>query len=128
MQTNDIRKTWLYNHRHKHLSLDDIYHISDTYYGDAKLFHLFDMEPDVFYKKGIRILGRTAIECCIDAQASEIAKNAHDIYYTLFSHPPIVIDLFTGSGNLLYHISKTLKAQQVLNSFFLVILQHYDVT
>lgn len=93
------------------LTLEEILHVEKNYYGEEDLLSLYGLTPKLYYSKGIRILGRTAIECTVDIQAKEFAKTASHICHLFFPNSfPIVIDLFAGSGNTLFHIASKLKA------------------
>jgi len=57
-------------------------------------------------QKKLKVLGRTFIECCVDLNSAEIAQNIKELKDNFFpGQKPIVFDLFTGSGNLLYHVA-----------------------
>jgi hypothetical protein len=110
MSIDLVRNKWLYAKRDKLLSLEEIIEISNCYYGARDMLCLFDMTPNNYFNKGIRLLGRTAIECSIDIHAEIIADEASKIQEEFFpAKQPIIIDLFTGSGNLLYHFSKKFR-------------------
>lgn len=69
------------------------------------------MPPKEFYNKGIRILGRSAIECAIDAHSVQMAKSIKQMKDTFFPHEEaIFLDLFAGSGNSLYHAAQSLNS------------------
>lgn len=104
------REKWLYANRNKVLSLDELFEVGNSFYGDQNLLSLYNMPPKLMFERGIRILGRTAIECSIDSHAKEIAKNANKVR-SIFSltEDPILIDLFSGSCNLLYHLSNAIN-------------------
>lgn len=60
----------------------------------------------------MKVLGRTFIECCVDLNSVEIAENLKELKEEFFpEQKPIVFDLFTGSGNLLYHIAEQIDAE-----------------
>ena len=69
------------------------------------------MTPLELIKKGISIIGRTLIECCIDLHSIGMALETRKMKNLFFPNErPIVIDLFVGSGNLMFHISNELNA------------------
>lgn len=63
--------------------------------------------PPQWYARGIRLLGRTAVECTRDPLADRIGR---DIAAVAAALPPqtecVVVDLFAGSCNTLYWILK----------------------
>jgi len=93
------------------LTLTEIEYISKNLRSSSTLFSLYGRNPQEFIQQGLQLLGRTAIECTIDSEAVKLAETAYKIKNKFFpEQQPIVIDLFNGSGNTLYHISKKLKA------------------
>jgi hypothetical protein len=63
------------------------------------------MTPPQWYARGVRLLGRTAVECTRDPLADRIG---HDVATMAASVPPetqcLVVDPFAGSCNTLYWI------------------------
>jgi 16S rRNA G966 N2-methylase RsmD len=107
-QIKDIRNELL-SSQNRVLSLDEILLVSRSYYGDEGLLSLFGKKPKSFYKMGIRILGRSAIECSIDAHSIGMAKSIKKLKRAFFPREEaVILDLFLGSGNLLYHAAKAL--------------------
>jgi 16S rRNA G966 N2-methylase RsmD len=108
LQIQDIRSELL-SSQSRVLSLDEILFISRSYYGDEGLLSLFGKKPKSFYNMGIRILGRSAIECSIDAHSIGMAKSIKKLKRAFFPREEaVILDLFLGSGNLLYHSAKAL--------------------
>ena len=72
-------------------------------YRDADYVSLYGLRPAEWYPKGIRLLGRTVVECTRDALGSAIG---HDVAGIAAMAPPgagpLILDLFAGSGNTLY--------------------------
>lgn len=63
----------------------------------------------------MRILGRTFVECCIDIHAKSIGKEVSRSVNLITPSVKInVIDLFAGSGNLLYQVAKCLDTNHVV--------------
>jgi hypothetical protein len=63
------------------------------------------MAPTEWYRHGIRLLGRTAVECTRDALANRIGRDIASIVATLpKTERFLVIDPFAGSCNTLYWI------------------------
>src|SRR3981189_3310521 len=72
-------------------------------WGDPDYVCIYGLRPADWYGRGIRILGRTAVECTRDELADKIGR---DIAIVAKSAPlasgKLVLDPFTGSGNTLY--------------------------
>lgn len=111
-----IRNAMLFSEKKDHvLSLDEILNVEKLFYETENVLSLFGMTPQKFYEKGIRILGRTSIECTVDSHAMQIADIVKNVRMKHFPHiKPVVIDLFAGSGNLLFHIATALDAQKAI--------------
>jgi hypothetical protein len=77
-------------------------------FGDADYVSLYGLPPEAWYSRGIRVLGRTVVECTPDHVAKEIAR---DIAETLGQgrgyQSSVVIDAFAGSANTLYWILRS---------------------
>jgi hypothetical protein len=76
-------------------------------YGDADYVSVYGMRPADWYAKGVRLLGRTAVECTRDALGSAIGR---DVAAAVASAPvsprTVLVDLFAGSGNTLYWLTR----------------------
>ena len=72
-------------------------------YADADYVSIYGLRPSEWYAKGIRLLGRTAVECTrdglADAIGADIAATVGDARRLAGA---VVIDPFAGSGNTLY--------------------------
>ena len=83
-------------------------------YGDTDHVSVYGMRPAEWYARGIRLLGRTAVECTRDVLADAIAM---DVAALAGSAPSasgtLVIDPFVGSGNTLYWIMRRLPGARV---------------
>jgi hypothetical protein len=74
---------------------------SDSY-GDADYVSVYGMRPADWYAKGVRLLGRTAVECTRDALANAIGKDVAGLAALAPQMRALVVDPFAGSGNTLY--------------------------
>ena len=84
-------------------------------YGDADYVSIYGMRPADWYANGIRLLGRTAVECTRDAVGEMIGKDISSIARTApHTDGSLVIDLFAGSGNTLYWILRHLPGAKGL--------------
>jgi len=89
--------------RNEILELWEVQRYGSDSYGDADYVSIYGMPPPEWYSRGVRLLGRTAVECTRDDLGSAIgldtaavAAQASNVAATL------VIDPFVGSGNTLY--------------------------
>jgi hypothetical protein len=74
---------------------------------DPDFVSVYGMPPDEWYALGVRMLGRTAVECTRDALAGAIARDIARVASSgRFAHAPLAIDPFVGSGNTLYWIQR----------------------
>ena len=62
------------------------------------------MTLEDFIVRNMKIAGRTVIECSTDRHCEQITNQLLYFKQTI-TKPLVVVDLFTGSGNLLYHVS-----------------------
>jgi len=79
---------------------------SDTF-GDANYLSIYGLQPAEWYARGIRMLGRTAVECTPDHVANAFARDIAEVV-GLSTASAIVIDPFAGSANTLYWILRNL--------------------
>jgi 16S rRNA G966 N2-methylase RsmD len=87
------------------LELWEVQRYGSDSYADADHVSVYGMCPADWYAAGVRLLGRTAVECTRDVLGSAIGK---DIAAIAARAPRtsgvLVIDPFAGSGNTLYWI------------------------
>lgn len=78
-------------------------------YGDADYVSIYGMRPPAWHAKGIRLMGRTAVECTRDGLGEAIGKDVAAVARTAPSPArTLVIDPFAGSGNTLYWLLRRL--------------------
>lgn len=112
-QADQLRQIWLYEKRNQVLSLDEVKEMSTAFYGGPDRLSLYGMTPTQWYRRGVRILGRTAVECSIDGESAIMAREVAAFAQRFFPlEPPIVVDPFAGSANLLFHIGQALGASE----------------
>jgi hypothetical protein len=101
--------------RNRVLELWEVERYGADSYGDADYVSIYGMRPADWHAKGVRLLGRTAVECTRDGLADAIGKDVAAV--VLQSSPvaePLVVDLFAGSGNTLYWLLRHLRAARGL--------------
>jgi 16S rRNA G966 N2-methylase RsmD len=69
----------------------------------------------VWYARGVRILGRTAVECTRDRLANLIGRDVAEVASDFLSNrPAVVIDPFAGSGNTLYWLQRHIRGSRAV--------------
>lgn len=85
------------------LDLEEVRRYGVDSYRDPDYVSIYGLPPAEWYARGIRLLGRTAVECTRDDLGDAIGR---DVAGIALMAPPSegtrVIDLFAGSGNTLY--------------------------
>jgi 16S rRNA G966 N2-methylase RsmD len=83
------------------------------YFGDPDYVHLYGMPPAEWYRRGIRLLARTTVECVRDSLGDLIGQEILRVLLSLPASatrtPLVVLDPFAGSGNSLYWILQHLR-------------------
>jgi hypothetical protein len=88
------------------LGLDEVERYGVDSFGDEDYVCLYGMRPADWYEKGIRVLGRTAVECTRDVLAEAIAADIAAIAHAAPRDPvqTLILDPFAGSANTLFWI------------------------
>jgi hypothetical protein len=87
------------------LTLDEIQRYGIDGFADPDYVHIYNMAPAEWYALGIRLLGRTAVECTRDRLAGLIGRDVAAVAGRLQDETPVtVLDPFAGSCNTLYWI------------------------
>jgi predicted kinase len=81
-------------------------------YGDADHVSIYGMPPADWYGRGVRLLGRTAVECTSDALADAIAQEVATLAGA--TSPALAVDPFAGSGNTLYWLVRRMPGLRAL--------------
>src|SRR5215469_15407336 len=91
--------------RNEVLTLEEVEQYGLDSFGDADYISIYGMPPRQWYRRGIRLLGRTAVECTRDALADRIALDVASVAARMPSTKQLVaIDPFAGSCNTLFWI------------------------
>ena len=84
-------------------------------YGDADYVSIYGLSPTEWYRRGIRLLGRTVVECTRDRLAGAMGRDiAAAASLGSRKSPAMVVDLFAGSCNTLFWILHHLAQSQAL--------------
>jgi hypothetical protein len=99
--------------RDKVLTLEEVRQYGVDSFSDPDYLRIYGMAPAAWYRQGIRLLGRTAVECTRDALASRIGRDIASIVARLpKTRHFTVIDPFAGSCNTLYWILRYVPNSQ----------------
>jgi len=88
--------------RNQVLTLAEVEQYGRDSFGDPDYVRIYGMPPKEWYPRGIRLLGRTAVECTRDALADRIGRDVARRRPLAARY--VVIDPFAGSCNTLYWI------------------------
>jgi hypothetical protein len=94
------------------LDLSEIHRYGIDSYGDSDYVSIYGLPPAQWYARGIRLLGRTAVECTRDALGGAIGQDVAAIAAN--SVQATVVDPFAGSGNTLYWLLRNLPGARGL--------------
>jgi hypothetical protein len=87
------------------LTLREVQQYGLDSFADPDYIRIYGMAPAEWYARGVRLLGRTAVECTRDALGDRIGRDVADIAASLMATAQfVVIDPFAGSCNTLYWI------------------------
>ena len=97
------------------LDLWEVQRYGSDSYGDTDYVSIYGMRPADWHAKGVRLLGRTAVECTRDRLGDAIGKDVAGFVATRPpSAPAVVVDPFAGSGNTLYWVLRHLPGSRVV--------------
>jgi hypothetical protein len=95
--------------RNEVLTLEEVQRYGVDSFADAEYIRIYGMPPAEWYSRGIRLLGRTAVECTRDALGDLIGRDVAALAAAMPSTSAfVVIDPFAGSCNTLYWILRRL--------------------
>lgn len=99
--------------RNELLTLREVQQYGIDSFSDADYIQVYGMPPTEWYGRGIRLLGRTAVECTRDALGDLIGRDVASVAAKRVSTTQfVVIDPFAGSCNTLYWILKHVPNSQ----------------
>jgi hypothetical protein len=94
--------------RNEVLTLAEIKRYGLDSFADADYISIYGMPPQEWYRHGIRVLGRTAVECTRDALGDRVGLDVASVAKRMPSSQFVVIDPFAGSCNTLFWILRHL--------------------
>lgn len=83
-------------------------------FGDAAYVCVYGLPPCDWYGRGVRLLGRTVVECTRDRLAALICRDVAAVADDAAAGRTIVVDPFAGSGNTLFWLARLLKPRPAL--------------
>jgi hypothetical protein len=107
------RKLLLGEKRNKLVDLWEVQRYGLDSFGDPDFVSIYGLKPAEWYARGVRLLGRTAVECTRDLFAELIASDLAAVARPVIAEASsTVIDPFAGSGNTLYWITRQLEPER----------------
>jgi hypothetical protein len=101
--------------RNEILTLDEVRRYGADSFSDDDYLSLYGMKPAEWHARGIRLLGRTAVECTRDILGDRIGRDVGAAAASLPKGTPVTaIDPFAGSCNTLYWILRHVPSSQGL--------------
>jgi hypothetical protein len=98
--------------RNEVVSLAEIEQYGRDGFGNTDYVSIYGMPPREWYGCGIRLLGRTAVECTRDALGDRIGGDVASVARRMPSDHLVVIDPFAGSCNTLFWILRHLPSSE----------------
>ena len=99
--------------RNEVLTLAEVERYGRDSFGDADYVSIYGMRPREWYSRGIRLLGRTAVECTRDPLGDRIGLDVASVVALLPSTRQwLVIDPLAGSCNTLFWIIRHLPKSE----------------
>src|SRR5215469_10478476 len=98
--------------RNELLALWEVQQYGRDSFGDPDYVSIYGLKPHEWYARGVRMLGRTAVECTRDRLADLIGRDIAAVARAAPAASPVIIDLFAGSANTLYWIKRHVGARR----------------
>src|SRR5262245_2951529 len=108
------RRLLLGDKRNELLDLWEVQQYGRDSFGDPDYVSIYGLRPDEWHARGVRILGRTAVECTRDLLASLIGRDTATAAQAAATPAPMVVDLFAGSCNTLHWIERHTGARRAV--------------
>ena len=94
--------------RNQELTLAEIEQYGLDSFANSDYLSIYGMAPREWYGRGIRLLGRTAVECTRDVLGDRIGHDVASVATRMRANTFVVIDPFAGSCNTLFWILRHL--------------------
>ncbi|NLU68356.1 class I SAM-dependent methyltransferase [Streptomyces sp. HNM0574] len=103
-----LREELLGPSRTRELTAEEMREVGRVFYGSAAKMSLYGLSAAGMAAKGLRLLGRTAVECTVDPYAVPVAEAVARLTEGPSRQGAFVADLFCGSGNVGHHLGRRL--------------------
>jgi hypothetical protein len=104
------RQLLLGDKRNDLLTLAEVHRYGQENFGDPDYVSLYGLRPEQWYERGVRIAGRTAVECTRDRLADLIGRDVAAVAARFEGNVALIADLFAGSANTLFWIRRHVAA------------------
>ena len=82
-------------------------------FGDPDFVSIYGLKPADWYARGVRLLGRTTVECTRDRFGDLIGRDVASVAVKATGvSGSVVVDPFAGSGNTLYWITRHVRPER----------------
>lgn len=108
------RRFLLGEKRNELLALREVQRYGRDSFGDPDHVSIYGLKPHQWYARGVRILGRTAVECTPDRLAGLIGRDVAAVARAAPAASLMAVDLFAGSGNTLSWIKRHTDARRAI--------------
>jgi hypothetical protein len=96
------------------LTLEEVERYGRENFGDPEYVSVYGLRPSVWYARGVRLLGRTVVECTRDRLGDLIGQDVATIARVAVDAAPVVVDPFAGSANTLVWIRRHLPGSRAI--------------
>jgi len=96
------------------LTLREVERYGRENFGNPDYVSLYGLRPADWYPLGVRIAGRTAVECTRDRLADLISRDIASLAGRNPADVALAVDLFAGSGNTLFWIKHHLRSARAV--------------
>jgi hypothetical protein len=95
------------------LALWEVQRYGQDSFGDPEYVSIYGLRPKAWYARGVRLLGRTVVECTRDRLADLMGRDIAGVAGSA-GIGSVVVDPFAGSANTLYWIGRHVPAGRVV--------------
>jgi hypothetical protein len=95
------------------LALWEVQRYGQDSFGDPEYVSIYGLKPEQWYARGVRLLGRTVVECTRDRLADLMGRDIAAVAGSAGAGS-VVVDPFAGSANTLHWIGRHVRAGRVV--------------
>jgi hypothetical protein len=100
--------------RNEVLTLEEVIRYGSQNFGDPDYLSVYGLRPADWYEHGVRLLGRTAVECTRDRLGDLIGQDVASVARGALGAAPMIVDPFAGSANTLFWIRQHLPRSRAV--------------